>query len=80
VKQGHELSAAEAKKVPPKTRMLVGYVQGGYVTAKRSAFDICGEKWDSESTFYRFRDGRIVPGDQLREEAIPPVTMVFFQQ
>ena len=80
VKQGHELSAAEAKKVPPKTRMLVGYVHGGYVTAKRSAFDICGEKWDSESTFYRFRDGRIVPGDQLREEAIPPVTMVFFQQ
>ncbi len=80
VKQGHELSEAEAKSLPEKTQMLVGYVHGGYVTATRSAFDICGEKWDSESTFYRFKDGRIVPGDKVSEGAIPPVTMVFFQQ
>lgn len=80
VKQGHELSEAEVKSLPEKTRVLVGYVHGGYVTAKRSAFYICGEKWDSDSTFYRFKDGRIVAGAEMREGAIPPLTMVFFQQ
>jgi len=80
VRQGHELSEAEVKGLPAKTRVLVGYVHGGYVTAKRSAFDICGEKWNSDATFYRFKDGRVVPGDKVSEGAIPPVTMVFFQQ
>ena len=80
VRQGHELSDAEVKALPADTRVLVGYVHGGYVTAKRSAFDICGEKWNSDSTFYRFKDGRVIPGDKVAEGAIPPVTMVFFQQ
>lgn len=80
VRQGHELSDVEVKAIPEGTHMLVGYVHGGYVTAKRSAYDICGEKWSSSATFYRFRDGRIVAGDQLKQEAIPPMCMVFFEQ
>ena len=80
VRQGSELSNAVAKALPKGTRMLVGYVHGGYATAKRSAFDICGLKWNLESTFYRFSDGRIVAGNQLSQNAIPPRTMVFFQK
>ena len=79
VRQGHELTEAEVSALPDKTQMLVGYVHGGYVTATRSAFDICGEKWDSPASFYRSRDGRIASGNQLREGAIAPSTMVFFQ-
>jgi hypothetical protein len=80
VRQGHELSESAVRRFPEGTRMLVGYVHGGYVTAKRSAYDICGEKWSSAATFYRFRDGSIVSGDQLKQGAIPPMCMVFFEQ
>ena len=80
VLQGSQLSSASVKSLPAGTRMLVGYVHGGYVSAKRSAFDICGEKWNVDSTFYRFRDGKVVAGDQISQGAIPPLTMVFFQR
>jgi hypothetical protein len=80
VRQGSELSKSVAMALPKGTRILVGYVHGGYATAKRSAFDICGLKWNLESTFYRFSDGRIVAGNQLSQNAIPPRTMVFFQK
>jgi N-acetylmuramoyl-L-alanine amidase len=79
VRQGSELSVATVSALPVGTRLLVGYVHGGYVSAKRSAYDICGEKWNTESTLYRFRDGRVVAGNDLSEGAIPPLTMVFFQ-
>jgi len=78
VRQGSELTAGEVEALPPGTRMLVGYVHGGYVTAKRSAFDICGAKWNAPTTFYRFSDGRILTGEQVSEGSIPPMTMVFF--
>ncbi len=79
VRQGNELSKATVSALPAGTRMLVGYVHGGYATAKRSPFDICGQKWNLESTFYRLDDRRIVAGNQISETAIPPNTMVFFQ-
>ena len=78
VKRGDELKAGELNSLPPGTRMLVGYMYGGYITAKRSAFDICGKKWDFPSTFYRLNDGSLRPGTAIRENAIPKNTMVFF--
>jgi len=80
VRQGSEMTRAQVEALPPGTRMLVGYLHGGYVTAKRSPFDICGAKWNSPSTFYRFSDGRVVSGEQVRSGSIPPMTMVFFQR
>ncbi len=78
VRQGSDLTLNEVKRVPLGTRMLVGYVHGGYVTAKRRAYDICGVKWNDSSTFYRYRDGRVVAGNQVGQGSIPPMTMVFF--
>ncbi len=78
VRQGHELDVDALAALEPGTRMLVGYVHGGYITARRSAFDICGPKWNHETTYYRLPDGSLVPGDRMRERAIPPRTMVFF--
>lgn len=80
VRQGNELSAKEIKVLPVGTKMLVGYVHGGYISAKRSAFDVCGEKWKTSSTFYRLRDGSIVSGCKVKPGGIPPQTMVFFQR
>ncbi len=80
VRQGSDLTRAQVDTLPAGTRLLVGYVHGGYVTARRRAFDICGEKWNAPTTFYRFNDGRIVTGEQVTEGKIPPMTMLFFQR
>jgi hypothetical protein len=65
---------------PPKgTRLLVGYVYGGYVRARRSAYYIARAKWNYPSTFYRLPDGRILSGDEIDETSIPFRTLIFFQ-
>jgi len=79
VRRGDELSAAERADVPAGTRVLVGYSEGGAVTSRRSAFDICGERWRFPSTFYRFPDGSIVSGDAVDERKIPDHSVVFFR-
>ena len=80
VRQGSELTEAQVDSLPEGTRMLVGYIHGGYVTARRSARDIAGAKWNHATTFYRRPDGRILSGDSLTEDAIVPMMMVFFQR
>lgn len=80
VRRGDQLSRAELADLPDKTRMLVGYVQGGYLSSRRSAFDVCGPRWNRDSTFYRFPDGRIRAGDAIDEGTIPKGTQVFFQK
>jgi len=80
VRQGSELTREQVEALPAGTRILVGYIHGGYVTAKRRAFDICGTKWNTPTTFYRFSDGRVLTGEQVTEGGIPPMTMVFFQR
>ena len=80
VRQGTELSESQVNQLPEGTRVLVGYVHGGYVTARRSAHDIAGAKWNHSSTFYRRPDGRILSGDRISENAIVPMMMVFFQR
>lgn len=80
VRRGSELSSTAIKSLKSGTKMLVGYVYGGYITSKRSAAEICGDKRSLASTFYRLKDGRIVAGDKLKKDKIRPGTMVFFQR
>lgn len=80
VRQGHELTAKAVASLPKGTRLLVGYTHGGYITSRRPASEICGQKWNFESTYYRFPDGSLRRGSTVRDGAIPPRTMVFFLQ
>ena len=80
VRQGSELTEEQVDRLPDGTRLLVGYIHGGYVTARRSAFDIAGAKWNHATTFYRRPDGVILSGDQIEERSIVPMMMVFFQR
>ncbi len=79
VKTGDQFAKGDWAKVPAKTLMLVGYTNGGYITSKRSAFDICGARWNEPCTYYRFADGSLKPGDRVSEKAIPRRTLVFFR-
>ena len=68
-------------KNPPKgTRLLVGYVFGGRVTSRRRPSSIAGIKWNYPSTYYRYPDGSILSGDDVKDTAIPVGTLVFFQE
>jgi hypothetical protein len=78
IKAGPELSAAEAAALPVGTRVLVGYLKGGTVTANRSAFNICGARWNLPSTLYRLPDGRIVAGSDVSEKSIPAGTILLY--
>jgi hypothetical protein len=40
---------------------------------------IAGRKWNYPSTFYRLPDGRILSGEEIDDKAIPPRTLVFYQ-
>jgi N-acetylmuramoyl-L-alanine amidase len=84
IRTGAELSRSSLLKkmldAPPKgTRLLVGYVYGGYVRARRPAYSIARSKWNYPSTFYRLPNGRILSGDEIDENNIPFRTLIFFQ-
>ena len=79
VATGDRLGRDLLDNLPRGTQVLVGYMNGGRITAGRSAFDICGERWHGGATFYRFPDGRIVAGDAVDERAIPEGTLVFLR-
>ncbi len=66
-------------QLPAGTRVLVGYIYGGYVKSRRPPSNIAGIKWNYPSTFYRFPDGRIVSGDEIDDFAIPVRTLIFYQ-
>jgi hypothetical protein len=73
-------SRALLELLPAGTRVLVGYVYGGYVKTRRPPSSIAGIKWNYPSTYYRFPDGRIVSGDEIDDTAIPARTLVFYQR
>ncbi len=85
IRTGAELQETNAgrgllKKPPRKTMVLIGYIYGGRVKASRPAANIAGRKWNYPSTYYRYPDGKILSGDDINPEKIPPNTFVFFQQ
>lgn len=82
IRTGAELSRTPSLRrrlnsPPDGTRVLVGYVYGGYVQPGRPASRIAGRKWNYPSTFYRLPDGRILNGDEIDDKAIPAWTLVF---
>ena len=80
IRRGDHLPPSALEHLPAGTRILVGYTCGGAVTAQRSAFDICGSRWNYPSTFYRLPDGKVVSGDTISENAIPRRALVFFRR
>jgi len=65
---------------PKGTRILVGYVYGGYVKTRRPPSAIAGAKWNYPSTYYRLADGRMLSGDDIDAGSVPAGTLVFYQE
>ncbi|MDI6742691.1 MAG: peptidoglycan recognition family protein [Smithella sp.] len=85
IRTGAELNASASQRKqlnnPPKgTRVLVGYIYGGYVQKGRPASRIAGAKWNYPSTFYRLPNGRIMSGDEIGKTKIPTRTLIFMMK
>ncbi len=80
VKRGDEMEVAALEDLPAGTKMLVDYIYGGRITAKKSAFEICGSEWNQPTTLYRLTDGTIETGDDLDENQIPINSLIFYQK
>ena len=80
VRQGSRMRAHDFKQLPAGTRVLVDYAGGQTVTARRSAFDICGPRWNHPSTYYRFPNGAVKQGHEVNEGAIPSGSQVFYRR
>ncbi len=79
IRRGDELAEGVFNSIPAGTRVLVGYVDGGYIKKGRSAFDICGARWNRPDTYYRLADRSLVAGSGISENSIPRDTRVFFR-
>jgi hypothetical protein len=77
VVRGDLVTPAALAALPAGVVVLVGYADAGTVSAKRSAFDICGVRWKAPTTVYRFPDGRLVAGNSVSETSIPVGTRLF---
>ncbi len=70
------------KYFPLGTKVLVGYIYGGFVTKERSALEIAGGEWNFPSTFYyptKSTTKKLVSGDDIDPKTIPLGTLVFFR-
>lgn len=79
VRRGDELTERLLNKLPDSTKVLVGYMYGGHITKRRSAYDVSGEKWNYPSTIYRLPSKRILTGDELDENHIEAGTLILFR-
>ena len=69
----------DVNRLPKGTRIFVGYIFGGQVTATRSAGKIAGKEWNYPTTYYVFPGGKVVPGNDVDPSKIPKGTIVLFQ-
>ncbi|MBI5389470.1 N-acetylmuramoyl-L-alanine amidase [Candidatus Woesearchaeota archaeon] len=79
IREGDQLSEQQLDALSAGTKLLVGYVYGGKVSANRSAFSITGTRWNHPTTFYRLPDGKITSGDDIDSKKIPKGTIIMFK-
>lgn len=81
---GAELAAkypSMLEMLPVGTRILVGYVYGGFVTKERSPVGIAKKRWNSPATVYRIPPrGLIRTGDEIKPNEIPEGTLIFYEE
>ena len=63
------------ERLPARTRILVGFVNAGRITPKRSLARVAGNRWNYPSTYYRVPGGGIRTGAEIDSRRVPSGTM-----
>ena len=77
--QGSSLTMEKVLAFPAGTRVFVRYKVGGPVSARRPVYDICGPRWNRPETYYLTPNGEMLPGNAVKERAIPKGAWVFYR-
>ena len=77
---GAELTPERVAALPHATRILVGYAKAGPVTAKTSAYDLCGPRWNAKDTYFLYPHGLLKPGSEMDETKIPAGIFIFYKK
>ena len=77
--RGSQVPSSIREKLPPGTRMLVGFSAGGPIAPSRRAYEICGARWRLPDTFYLFPGGALKTGSEVSGGKISNGTMVFYR-
>jgi hypothetical protein len=82
IRTGKELSKEKFnfKDFPKGTKVLVGYIYCGKISASRTAYSAIGKKWNLPSTFYRLPDGTVKTGDDVDGDSLPAGTIFLFRK
>jgi len=79
VLRGDVMSARDFRRLPPGTRVFLGFEYAGKVTRRHTAYDLCGPRCKSETTLYVMPGGKVKAGHEIRERGIPGGTHVLLQ-
>jgi len=77
--RGSQVPPPNRDQLPTGTRMLVGFVAGGPISATRRAPDICGARWRLPDTFYLLPGGSLKTGVEINGSKIASGTIVFYR-
>jgi N-acetylmuramoyl-L-alanine amidase len=76
LRRGDQMTAADFKRLPTGTRVFLGYRVAGEVTARRTAYEICGPAYGNETTLYVMPGGGVKHGGEISDRGIPGGTWV----
>ncbi|MBD3221499.1 N-acetylmuramoyl-L-alanine amidase [bacterium] len=76
VLRGDIMSYRDFRRLPPGTKVFVGFEYAGKVTRRHTAYDLCGPRSREESTLYLLPGGHVRTGREIREDRIPGGTHI----
>jgi hypothetical protein len=74
--RGDQMDERTFRKLPPGTRVLVGFRLVGEVTRNRTAYELCGPAFRNDTTLYVLPGGAVRNGTEIRENRIPGGTRI----
>lgn len=76
VSRGDTMAERDFRRLPPGTRVFVGFEYAGKVTRRHTAYHLCGPQARHDTTLYLLPGGRVKTGQQIEERRIPGGTHV----
>jgi len=70
VLRGDVMSDRDFKRLPPGTRVFLGFEYAGKVTKRHTAYELCGPRCKSETTLYLMPGGKVKAGDEISDRGI----------
>jgi len=76
VDRGDRLTERDFLALPAGTRVFVGFTFAGRVTPGRTAYQLCGPRYQNDTTLYLLPGGGVRTGREIREGHIPGGTLI----